>query len=71
MSIAELRELPRLEELQNFEFLWSALSADESLDRSASWHGEELRKTEEDFKLGKAQAIDWKAAKRDLRKQFE
>ena len=71
MSIAELRQLPRREKLQIVESLWSDLSADESLVQSPSWHGEELRKTEEDFKLGKVQVIDWETAKRNLRKQFE
>ena len=71
MSIAELRQLPRREKLQIVESLWSDLSADESLVQSPSWHGEELRKTEEDFKLGKLQVIDWETAKRNLRKQFE
>ena len=71
MSIAELCQLPRREKLQIVESLWSDLSADESLVQSPSWHGEELRKTEEDFKLGKVQMIDWEAAKRNLRKQFE
>jgi len=71
MSIAELCQLPRREKLQIVESLWSDLSADESLVQSPSWHCEELRKTEEDFKLGKVQAIDWETAKRNLRKQFE
>jgi hypothetical protein len=29
-------------------------------------HTEELQKTEEDFKLGKLQAVDWELAKRKL-----
>ena len=71
MSIAELRQLPRREKLQILEALWSDLAAEDSLFQSPSWHREELRKTEEDFKLGKVQAIDWEEAKRKLRKQFE
>ena len=71
MSIAELRLLPRWEKLQIVEVLWSDLAAEDSPFQSPAWHGEELRKTEEDFKLGKVQAMDWEEAKRKLSKQFE
>ena len=71
MSIAELRQLPRWEKLQIVEALWSDLASEDSQFQSPSWHGEELRKTEEDFKLGKVQAMDWEEAKKELRKQFE
>jgi len=71
MSIAELRQLPRREKLQIVEALWSSLAHKDARFQSPSWHGEELRKTEEDFKLGKVQAIDWVEAERKLRKQFE
>jgi len=71
MSIAELRQLPRREKLQIVESLWSDLAAEEALFQSPSWHGEELRKTEEDLQLGKVRAVDWEEAKRKLRKQFE
>ena len=71
MSIAELRQLPRREKLQIVESLWSDLAAEESLFQSPSWHGDELRKTEAELKLGKVQPVDWEAAKKQLRKQFE
>jgi len=71
MSIAELRQLPRREKLQIVESLWSDLAAEESHFQSPSWHGEELRKTEEDLKLGKVQEVSWEAAKKKLRNQFE
>jgi hypothetical protein len=71
MSIAELRQLPRREKLQIVEALWSDLADEDSLFQSPSWHREELRKTEEDFKLGNVQATDWVETKRKLRKQFE
>jgi hypothetical protein len=71
MSIAELRQLPRREKPQTVEALWSELAAGDSLFQSPSWHREELRKTEEDFKLGNVQATDWVETKRKLRKQFE
>jgi len=71
MSIAELRQLPRREKLQIVEALWSDLADEDSRFQSPTWHGEELRKTEEDFKLGKVQAMDWEEAKRKLRKEFE
>jgi putative addiction module component (TIGR02574 family) len=71
MSIAELRQLPRREKLQIVEALWSDFASEDSQFQSPCWHGEELRKTEEDFKFGKVQAMDWEEAKRKLRKQFE
>ena len=71
MSLAELRQLPRREKLQIVEALWTDLAADDSLVQSPSWHGDELRKTEEDLKLGKVRAVSWDSAKRKLRKQFE
>lgn len=71
MSIAELRQLPRREKLQIVESLWSDLAAEESLIQSPSWHGEALRKTEADLKLGKVRPVNWEAAKKKLRKQFE
>ncbi|MFZ4779203.1 MAG: addiction module protein [Terrimicrobiaceae bacterium] len=71
MSIAELRRLPRKEKLQILETLWTDLASDDSLVESPSWHAEELQKTEQDFKAGKVQVVDWESAKRDLRKQFE
>ena len=71
MSIAELRQLPRREKLQIVEVLWSDLASEDSQFQSPSWHGEELRKTEEDFKLGKVQSLDWEEAKRKLREESE
>ena len=70
MGIAELRQLPRREKLQIVEALWSDLAAEDLLFQSPSWHGEELRKTEEDFNLGKAQSVDWEEAKEMLRAKF-
>ncbi len=64
MNIAELRQLPRREKLQIVESLWSDLAHEESLIQSPSWHGKELRKTEEDLKLGKVEATDWEEAKK-------
>jgi putative addiction module component (TIGR02574 family) len=71
MSIAELRQLPRREKLQIVEALWSDLAIDGALVQSPTWHGDQLRKTEEDLKLGKVQVVSWESAKKKLRKQFE
>lgn len=71
ISIAELRQLPRREKLQIVEALWSDLANNDSLFKSPSWHGDQLRKTEEDLKLGKARIVSWESAKKKLRKQFE
>jgi putative addiction module component (TIGR02574 family) len=71
MSIAELRKLPRAEKLKIIETLWSDLAADDEAFESPAWHGEELRKTEEDLAAGKIEVVDWEDAKKELRKRFE
>lgn len=71
MSIAELRKLPADEKLKIIEALWSDLAGDEAAFESPTWHGTALRETAADYEAGKAEAIDWKTAKKELRKRFE
>jgi putative addiction module component (TIGR02574 family) len=71
MSIAELRKLPADEKLKIIEILWSDLAADDESLSSPAWHEQELRKTEEDFKVGRVETLDWEDAKEELRKRFE
>jgi len=71
MSIAELRKLPRDEKLRIVEALWSDLTENEAEFESPSWHGEALRETEDSYARGDIKAVDWEAAKKELRKRFE
>jgi putative addiction module component (TIGR02574 family) len=71
MSIAELRQLPKAEKLKIMEALWDDLASDDESLQSPPWHEAELRKTEADFSAGRAEAVDWEDAKRELRERFE
>lgn len=71
MSIAELRKLPPDEKLKILEVLWGDLAAEDASFDSPAWHEGELRRTEQDFRAGKIQTLDWEAAKKELRSQFE
>jgi hypothetical protein len=64
MSIAEIRQLPKIEKLKLFEQLWADLSERSEDFESPAWHGEELRKTEASFNAGEIKAIDWEEAKK-------
>jgi putative addiction module component (TIGR02574 family) len=71
MSIAELRQLPRDEKLRIIEMLWADLAADGYSFESPAWHAEELRKTEIELAGGRAEAVDWEDAKKELQKRSE
>lgn len=71
MSIAELRKLPNAEKLRIVEALWSDLVENPENFKSPSWHAEALRETERKYARGEIEAIDWEAAKKELRKRFE
>jgi hypothetical protein len=68
MSIAELRQLPRIEKLKIIETLWSDLVAEEEAFESPGWHEAALRETETDLAAGRVQVLDWEEAKKELRK---
>lgn len=71
MSVAELRTLPPREKLKIIEALWSDLAGEPDAFESPAWHGEELRKTQAEFDKGDLEALDWSAAKKELRQRFE
>jgi hypothetical protein len=71
MSIAELRKLPPIEKLKIIEALWADLAENPDSFASPAWHEEALRKTEADFAAGRIEVLDWKDAKRELRKRSE
>jgi len=71
MGTAEIHALPREEKLRLMELLWADLSSDDSALESPSWHGSALRETEVRWNAGKEDALDWSAAKKELRRRFE
>jgi hypothetical protein len=66
-----LEQMTRAEKLMVLEALWEDLSRNEAEFESPVWHQAELAATEERVKSGQEQFIDWEAAKKQLRKQFE
>ena len=71
MSIAELHQLPDLEKLKIIEALWSDLAQNAAKFDSPSWHEQELRKTEMEFRVGRVASMDWEEAKKSLRSAWE
>ena len=71
MNMSELHNLPAIEKLKLIETLWGDLVSDESNLPALSWHEAELRETEERFLAGEIEVLDWQAAKKALRSQFE
>ncbi|MGB6309082.1 MAG: addiction module protein [Steroidobacteraceae bacterium] len=59
------------EKLRAREELWKSLSREEARLESPRWHEEALRETAARLVAGKEQAVDWEAAKRELRKRAE
>jgi len=71
MTIEAVRQLPRSEKLRLMETLWEELSRPENEFESPAWHAHELAETERRLAEGKEQVMDWEAAKKKLRSQFE
>ncbi len=71
MTSEALRQLPRSEKLLLMETLWEDLSRPEGEYESPAWHAKELAETERRVAEGKEQVIEWEAAKKKLRSQFE
>ncbi|HPS58938.1 MAG TPA: addiction module protein [Spirochaetota bacterium] len=70
-TISEIKDLSREQKLRIMEVLWEDLSHDESLVESPGWHADRLRETEERFKSGRENAVDWTSAKNQIRSKFE
>jgi hypothetical protein len=67
-TLLPLREMSRDKKLRALEELWADLSADGEFETPA-WHKEELRRTEQLVREGKAKFVDWEGARRDLRRK--
>ncbi len=68
MSVLEIRKMPRLEKWRLMEALWEDLSRDEAEVESPAWHADALRETAERVARGEERVLDWKQAKKELRK---
>jgi len=64
-----LEKLSRAEKLRMMEALWRDLSADSAALASPAWHGEALQAAEDTVADGRAQLLDWAAAKDELRRR--
>ena len=71
MSKTGLHKLPAVEKLKIIEAFWGDLVDDESSLPGLSWHETGLKETEEKFRAGSIEALDWQQAKKELRSQFE
>jgi hypothetical protein len=66
-----IKKLSREEKLQVMEAIWEDLSVDEETIESPVWHQEALKESEQRRVAGRENILDWKDAKRELRKRFE
>jgi hypothetical protein len=70
-DIIEIKQLSREEKLRVMEAIWEDLSSEDQSMPSPAWHESTLRETEQRVQSGKEQILDWKEAKKELRKRFE
>jgi len=54
------------EKLGTMELLWDDICRNVPNFTSPSWHGELLKKREENIKQGKDEFIDWEQARKDI-----
>ena len=66
-----IKKLSREEKLQVMEAIWEDLSVDEEMIESPVWHQEALKESEQRRVAGRENILDWKDAKKELRKRFE
>ncbi len=66
-----IKKLSREEKLQVMEAIWEELSVEEETIESPVWHQEALKESEQRRMAGRENILDWKDAKRELRKRFE
>ena len=71
MSVEAVQQLSRAEKLKLMEVLWDQLSQPEESFDSPAWHETALAETQQRLAEGKEQVVDWEAAKRQLRNQFD
>lgn len=67
----EIKHLSREQKLIVMETIWEDLQQEESSLESPDWHKKALEETERRYSEGQERIIDWKDAKKELRKRFE
>jgi hypothetical protein len=67
----DIKHLSREEKLKVMEDIWDDLSRDEKEVESPNWHQTALKETERRLSSGHEKIMDWKTAKKELRKRFE
>ncbi len=70
-STIEIKHLSREEKLRVMEAIWEDLSREDEDVESPNWHQKALQETEQRLSSGQEKIVDWKAAKKELRKRFE
>ncbi len=70
-DILEIKQMSREEKLRIMEALWEDLSSEEQSVQSPAWHESLLQETEQRVEAGQEKFLDWKEAKKELRKRFE
>lgn len=58
------------EKIQLMEALWADLTRQADTMELPAWHAHALRETEQRVAAGKEVALDWEAAKNELRQPF-
>ncbi len=66
-----IKHLSREEKLKVMEDIWEDLSKDDKELESPNWHQKVLKETERRLSSGQEKIVDWKDAKKELRKRFE
>lgn len=67
MSTLAIQQMSWEEKLRAMEELWESLSVEGTKLPSPPWHGAALRETEQRYKDGQEQPVDWAVAKQELR----
>ena len=67
----EIGHLSKEDKLRMMEAIWEDLSKESDEIESPQWHQEALQNTEQRLKSGDEKTVDWKTAKKEIRKRFE
>jgi hypothetical protein len=70
-DILEIKQMSRAEKLRVMEAIWEDLSGEDQSIQSPAWHESLLQETEQRVQSGQEKILDWKEAKRELRKRCE
>ena len=65
-AVLPLEKMTLLDKMTAMELLWDDLSRNMKAYPSPKWHGEILKKREDDVKCGKDEFEDWNDVKKEL-----